>query len=117
MISVKIEQRIVVKFHMKLGKSATETYLLLKEVYGNECLSHARVFEWFKRFQDSREDHSRLDRPSTSKTDENIEKAGTRFQSVEDSAVKEKAARVMKELTKEGLPAIFRTMENSHGAL
>ena len=56
MISVLVEQRIVVKFHMKLGKTATETYLLLKEVYGNECLSRARVFEWFKRFQDGRED-------------------------------------------------------------
>ena len=56
MISVTIEQRIVVKFHVKLGKTATETYNLLKEVYGHECLSRARVFEWFKRFQDGRED-------------------------------------------------------------
>ena len=45
MINVTIEQRIVVK----LGKTATETYNLLKEVYGHECLSRARVFEWFKR--------------------------------------------------------------------
>ncbi|EGI69179.1 FLJ37770-like protein [Acromyrmex echinatior] len=42
MISVTIEQRIVVKFHVKLGKTATETYNLLKEVYGHECLSRAR---------------------------------------------------------------------------
>ena len=79
MISVLIEQRIVVKFHMKLGKAVTETYLLLKEVYGNECLSRARVFEWFKRFQDGREDvedDARPGRPSTSKTDKNIEKIG-----------------------------------------
>jgi len=45
MLSVTIEQRIVVKFHMKLGKTATETYNLLKKVYGNECLSRACVFE------------------------------------------------------------------------
>lgn len=79
MLSVTIEQRIVVKFHMKLGKTATETYNLLKEVYGNECLSRARVFEWFKRFQDGQEDvedDSRPGRPSTSKTDDNIEKIG-----------------------------------------
>lgn len=48
---------------MKLGKSAIETYLLLKEVYGNECLSRARVFEWFKRFQDGREDVEDDSRP------------------------------------------------------
>ncbi|KAG5319638.1 GVQW3 protein, partial [Pseudoatta argentina] len=63
-----IEQRIV-KFHVKLGKTVTETYNLLKEVYGHECLSRARVFEWFKRFQDGREDvedDSRPGRPSTS---------------------------------------------------
>ncbi|KAG5316744.1 GVQW3 protein, partial [Acromyrmex insinuator] len=79
MISVTIEQRIVVKFHVKLGKTATETYNLLKEVYGHECLSRARVFEWFKRFQDGREDvgdDSRPGRPSMSKTDDNIETIG-----------------------------------------
>ena len=50
MLSVTIEQRSVVKFLMKLGRTATETYNLLKEVYGNEFLSCARIFEWFKRF-------------------------------------------------------------------
>ena len=50
-------------------KTATETYNLLKEVYGNERLSRARVFKWFKRFQNGREDvqdDSRPGRPSTS---------------------------------------------------
>lgn len=72
------------KFHVKLGKTATETYNLLKEVYGNECLSRARVLEWFKRFQDGREDvqdDSRPGRPSTSKTDDNIEKIGNLIRS------------------------------------
>jgi hypothetical protein len=36
MISVKEEQRVNVKFIAKLGKSATETYNLLTEVYGDE---------------------------------------------------------------------------------
>ncbi|XP_018301780.1 histone-lysine N-methyltransferase SETMAR-like [Mycetomoellerius zeteki] len=79
MVSVTIEQRIVVKFHVKLGKTATETYNLLTQVYGHECLSRARVFEWFKRFQDGREDvkdDSRPGRPSTSKTDANIKTIG-----------------------------------------
>jgi len=37
------------------GKSATETYDLLKNVYGDECLSCTEVFEWCKRFKEGRE--------------------------------------------------------------
>ncbi|GFS78965.1 protein GVQW3 [Trichonephila clavipes] len=84
MVSVIIEQRIVVKFHFKLGKTTTETYNLLKEVYGSECLSRAQVFEWFKHFKDGRqdvEDDSRPGRPSTSKTEENVEKVASLIRS------------------------------------
>ena len=62
---------------MKLGKSATETFDLLKKVYGDECLSHTQVFKWFKRFKEGRgeiEDHQHPSHPSTSKTDANNEK-------------------------------------------
>jgi len=48
MLSVNVEQRVNVKFCVKLGKSATETYDLLKKVYGDECLSRTQVFEWLK---------------------------------------------------------------------
>ena len=64
---------------MKLGKSTTETYDLLKKVYGDECLSRTQFLEWFKRFKEGREeigDNQRPSRPSTSKTDANIEKVG-----------------------------------------
>ena len=47
-LSVNVEQRVNVKFCVKLGKSATETYDLLKKVYGDECLSRTQVFKWFK---------------------------------------------------------------------
>ena len=79
MLSVNVEQRVNVKFCVKLGKSATETYDMLKNVYGDECLSRTQVFEWFKRFKKGREeigDDQRPGRPSTSKTDANIEKVG-----------------------------------------
>ena len=79
MLSVKVEQRVNVKFCVKLGKSATETYDLLKKVYGGECLSRTQVFEWFKRFKEGREeigDDQRAGCPSTLKTDANIEKVG-----------------------------------------
>ena len=39
---------------MKLGKTAS-CMLMLKEVYGNECLSRTQVFGWFKRFKEGRE--------------------------------------------------------------
>jgi hypothetical protein len=38
MLSVKVEQSVKVKFLAKLGKSATETYTLLMEVYCDEGL-------------------------------------------------------------------------------
>lgn len=67
------------KFLMKLSKSATETYSLLQQVCGDECMSHTRVIEWHKRFKEGREeieDDSRPGHPSTLKTDENIDKIG-----------------------------------------
>jgi hypothetical protein len=54
MLSVKVEQRVNVIFFAKLKKFATETYSLSMEVYGDECLSHAQVFEWFNRFKEGR---------------------------------------------------------------
>lgn len=79
MLSVRVEQRVNVKFLVKLGRSATGTYNLLKEVYGDECLSRSQVFDWFKKFKEGREDiedDPRPGRPRTSKTDDNIEKIG-----------------------------------------
>jgi len=45
MLTINVEQRVSVKFCVKLGKSATETYDLSKKVYGDECLSRTQVFE------------------------------------------------------------------------
>ncbi|KAJ8939206.1 hypothetical protein NQ318_019447 [Aromia moschata] len=55
MSSVQMEQRVNLKFLVKLGKTFTETYAILKEVYGIERLSSTQVFEWFKRFKEGRE--------------------------------------------------------------
>lgn len=41
---------------MKLGKTANEAFILFKELYCNQCLSRAKGFEYFKRFQDFRAD-------------------------------------------------------------
>ena len=49
MLDCKSERRVKIKFLVKLKKSATETFQLLSEAYGENCLSRARVFEWHKR--------------------------------------------------------------------
>ena len=50
---------------------------MLTKAYGESAMSKKRVYEWYKRFQDGREDvedDERPGRPSTSTTDENVEK-------------------------------------------
>ncbi|XP_015376246.1 PREDICTED: putative uncharacterized protein FLJ37770 [Diuraphis noxia] len=73
----KLNNGINLKFLMKLGKSATECFNLLTEVYGDSVLSRPRVFEWHKRFREGREeveDDLRVGRPCCSKTNDNISK-------------------------------------------
>jgi len=69
-------ERVNIKFLVKLKKSATGTFQLLTEAYGEDCLSRARAFEWHKRFLEGRENvkDDRPGRPRTAVTDENIEK-------------------------------------------
>jgi hypothetical protein len=56
MTDTKIEQRTNIKFLSKLKKTATKTYQLLREVYRDDTLSRANVFEWHRRFLGGRED-------------------------------------------------------------
>jgi hypothetical protein len=77
MLSANVEQHVNIKFLTKLGKSATETYNLLTEVYGDQCLSRMQVFEWFKKFMEGRKNvgnDPKLGCPSTAKTPENVKK-------------------------------------------
>ncbi|KDR15758.1 hypothetical protein L798_10302 [Zootermopsis nevadensis] len=50
-----MEQRANIKFCVRLGKSATETFRMMKQVYGDNCLSRTRVFEWHNCFCHGRE--------------------------------------------------------------
>ncbi|GFV88116.1 protein GVQW3 [Trichonephila clavipes] len=72
-----MDKRAVIKFYAKLGKNASETYQLMKQVYGDCCLSRSNVFVWQKRFldgSDTVEDDQRSGRPISSRTPEIIEK-------------------------------------------
>ena len=72
-----VEQRINLKFLAKLGKTPSECFALLQQVYKEGTMSRARAFEWHKRFREGREecdDDQRSGRPVTSRTDSNIDR-------------------------------------------
>ncbi|KYN44946.1 hypothetical protein ALC56_00598 [Trachymyrmex septentrionalis] len=72
-----MEQRAVIKFNAKLGKSASETFRLMQQIYGNQCLGRTAVFEWHKSFLEGREtleDDKKSERPILVRTPEMIEK-------------------------------------------
>jgi hypothetical protein len=48
----KMEQRAAMKFCVKLKKTATETFEMLKNEYSKECLSRTSVFKWHKSFKE-----------------------------------------------------------------
>ena len=51
-----LEERYAIKFCFKLGKNAaTETYGMLQTAFRPCCMNRASIFEWHKRFKESRE--------------------------------------------------------------
>ena len=55
MQSDTLEERYAIKFCLKLGKNATETYGMLQTVFGASCMNRASVFAWHKSFKEVRE--------------------------------------------------------------
>lgn len=76
MCDVKNEQRIVIKFLVKSGEKTAEIFRKLQCVFGNDCLSKSRVYEWASRFASGREstqDDARLGAPKIVHTRQNVE--------------------------------------------
>ena len=48
------EQRVCIKFYVRLGKTGSETFEKLKPAFGDSCMSRSRTFEWFGRFKNGR---------------------------------------------------------------
>ncbi|XP_076333402.1 protein GVQW3-like [Tachypleus tridentatus] len=74
------EQRLAVKFCVKLGKSATKTFAMLNTAYGVVAMKRTACFKWHERFKDGRqsiEDDERPGRPSTSTDDQHTDKINT----------------------------------------
>jgi len=42
------EQCICIKFCFKIGKTASETYQLLQQAYGEDAMGRTQVFDWFR---------------------------------------------------------------------
>ena len=67
---------MAIKFCVKAGKSDVETIERISKAYGSAAMSRAIVYRWYARFRDGREDakdDARSGRPSTARTDENVE--------------------------------------------
>ena len=67
---------MAIEFCVKAGKSAVETIELINKAYGSAAVSRANVYRWYVCFRDGREDvknDARSGRPSTARTDENVE--------------------------------------------
>ena len=48
------KQRVCIKFCVRLGKMGSETFEMLKQAFGDLCLSRSQTFEWFGRFKNGR---------------------------------------------------------------
>jgi len=70
------EQRLCPKFCVRFGKTGSETFEMFKQAFGDSCMSHSRVFEWFGHFKNGRTSTANDDRsirPSTTKTSSKVE--------------------------------------------
>jgi len=62
------EQRVCIKFCVRLGKTGSKTSEMFKQAFADSCMSRSRTFEWFGRFDNGRTstaNHNRSGRPST----------------------------------------------------
>ena len=69
-------ERACIKFCLKLGKTATECYEMLKTAFGEQATGHSQTlqwFSWFKAGKTSIDDDERSGRPVSSSTPEMID--------------------------------------------
>jgi len=66
-----------VKFCCKFGKNFTGTFQLLNQAYGEDCMGQTHCYEWFKCFKAGRMsvgEDPRPGRPSTSTSNDRVER-------------------------------------------
>jgi len=70
------EQSVCAKFCFRFGKTFMETFQMLQQAYGEDCLSRTPCHEWYQHFESGRtsiEDDPKSGQPSTSMDDDRIE--------------------------------------------
>ena len=70
------EKRVCIKFCVRLGKTGSETFEMLKQAFGDSCMSRSRTFEWFGHFKHGRTSTAKDDRsgqPSMATTPSKVE--------------------------------------------
>jgi predicted ArsR family transcriptional regulator len=73
----QFEQWENIKFHQKLGKSASKTFQMIKQAYGEEALGRIAVFKWDKRFAQGRDSLEDTGQPRTVRTELKIQEIAT----------------------------------------
>jgi len=66
----------------KLGKTAAETVEMMRQVYGDNCLSRAQIFRWYAQFKsgvETIEDEARPGRPFSVRNERLIAKVRERI--------------------------------------
>jgi predicted HTH transcriptional regulator len=74
MSELELEQRMNIKFLVKLGKSGNKIRVMLVQVYEDNAMKKRAVYKWVKCFSEGRKsvtDEERSERPATSRTEEN----------------------------------------------
>jgi hypothetical protein len=69
-----LEQRTNTKFCVKIGKSGSETLVLLILAYGEYAMNKSSVLEWHRRFK---EDEPRSGKAKTRRTDADVVRVRT----------------------------------------
>jgi len=59
---------VCIKFCVKLVKTGSETFEMLKQAFGDSCMSHSRTFEWFGCFKNGRTSTANDDRSGLQST-------------------------------------------------
>jgi hypothetical protein len=74
-----LEQRIIIKFCVKIGKSGSETLALLTVAYGEYAMRKLSVSKWYRRFKERRDvqDDPTCGQPKTQRTDLNVDRVRT----------------------------------------
>ena len=68
---ILFEQRVIIKFYVKLGKSLSEIKADLEKSYGDSALKKSGICKWIKRLREgcnTVKDDPKSARPSTSVT-------------------------------------------------